>query len=171
MSSALVNRRPVWLLSGLVVGLAAGALLPHAPLHAVATDRQENFAIATGPLDGDVEAIYMLDFLSGTLKGYAINTVTGKFTAYFERTILNDLGVDASKNPKYLVVTGGANRKRSGSIQPSVSVCYVAELTSGKLAAYAVPWSRGQSNAAQPVRGTFLLLDVAQFRTNAVRGS
>ncbi len=171
MSSALVHRRGVWLLAGLVVGLAAGALLPHAPLHAVATDRQENFAIATGPLDESVEAIFMLDFLSGTLKAYAINTVTGKFTGYFERTILNDLGIDASKNPKYLVVTGGANLRRSGSIQPSASVCYVAELTSGKMAAYAIPWSRGQSNATQPVRGTFLILDVVQFRTNVVRGS
>jgi hypothetical protein len=171
MYGAFARRRPAWLVAGLAAGLVLGAFLPHAPLHATATDRQENFAIATGPVDESLEAVFMLDFLSGTLKGYVISTATGKFTAYYETPVLNDLGVDASKNPKYLVVTGGANLRRTGQIQPSLSVCYVAELTSGKMAVYAIPWSRGQSNATQPIRSRFMLLDVVQFRTNAVRGS
>ena len=169
MFGSLARYRPAWLVVGLAAGLALGAVLPHAPLHATATDRQDNFAIATGPVDESLEAIFMLDFLSGTLKSYVISTVTGKFTAYYERPVLPDLGVDATKNPKYLVVTGGANLRRSGQIQPSLSVCYVAELTSGKMAVYAIPWSRGQANASQPIKSTFLLLDVVQFRTNVVR--
>ena len=39
---------PAWLAAGLAAGLLVGSLLPHTPLHAVATDRLENFAIATG---------------------------------------------------------------------------------------------------------------------------
>ena len=112
-------------------------------LHGVATDRYENFAIATGPLDGEVEAVYFLDFLTGDLKAAVLNINNGKFNAFFSYNILQDLGVDAAKNPRYLMVTGVADLRRIGgsNVQPSASVVYVAELTTGRIAAYAVPWN------------------------------
>ena len=51
----------------LLVGLAVGSMLPHSPLHAVATDSNDAFIIATGPLAQDVEGLYLLDCLTGNL--------------------------------------------------------------------------------------------------------
>ena len=55
-------RRHRWyagLAIGLVLGLIAGGLWPDAPLHATCTDRVDNFAIATGFVDDDIEAVFV----------------------------------------------------------------------------------------------------------------
>lgn len=170
MIESLKNNRVAWLAAGVLLGLGAGGWLPHAPLHATATDRQDNFSIATGHLDDEVEAVFFLDFLTGNLKAAAISGISGKFNALYEVNILNVLGVDVTKNPKYLMVTGLAQLRRSGGgVQPGASVVYVAEVTSGKVAAFGVPWSRAAANSNQPIKAALIPLDVVQFRTAAVR--
>jgi hypothetical protein len=171
MLKSLETSRIAWLVAGLIVGAVALLVVPHRPLDAVATDRQENFAIATGPVDEDIEAVYFLDFLTGSLKAAVLSTATGTFMSAYETNVLNDLGVEPDKQPKYLMVTGLANLRRTGgTFQPGLAVVYVAEVTSGKVAAYAIPYSRGQANVAKPVRGSLIKLDVIPFRTAAVRG-
>lgn len=177
MRSNWNRRRGVSFAGGAALGFVAAALLlgaglwPHTPLHATATDRHENFAIATGPLDENVEAVFFLDFVSGDLKAAVLSPQFGRFNAMFTRNILNDLGVDPTQNPRYLMVTGVANLRRSGGGQfrPGASVVYIAELTSGKIAAYAVPWRPDIHNAGAPFQGEIGLLDVAQFREVVVR--
>ena len=44
-------KRAVFLSGGVVLGIALSYLLPLAPLHAVATDRQDMLAMATGETD------------------------------------------------------------------------------------------------------------------------
>ena len=69
-------RLRVGLLTGLGIGLAIGMLFalvfagywPNVPMHAVATDRTEGFAVATGYCDESVEAVYFLDFATGDLE-------------------------------------------------------------------------------------------------------
>jgi len=139
--------------------------------NASATDRYENFAIATGQLDNDIEAVYFLDFLTGDLKAAALSLQTGKFNSLYECNVLNDLGVDATKNPRFLMVTGVVNlRRQGGQRQPSNSVVYVAELTSGKVAAYVTPFLKQTINSGKPYQGKILALDVMQFRSTAIRG-
>ena len=70
---------PVWLAIGLLVGFVIGGLWPDTPLHAVATDRTENFAMATGFVDDGVEAIYFLDFLTGTLRAAVLSNQGAAF--------------------------------------------------------------------------------------------
>jgi hypothetical protein len=171
MSRTLSRRPAAWTVVGLVSGLVLGGLLPHAPLHATATDHSDNFAIATGTVDDELEALFILDFLTGSLKCAVLSTSTGKFTSAFEASVLDDLGVKANQNPKFMMVTGSAGlRRQGGNLQPGNSVVYVAETTSGRVAAYAVPWTRGQANAVVPFKGVLYRLDVLQFRTTAVRG-
>jgi len=164
-----------WLAVGLALGTLAGLLLglvwPSPALHGVATDRYENFAIATGPLDGEVEAVYFLDFLTGDLKAAVLNINNGKFTAFFTYNILQDLGVDPAKNPRFLMVTGVADLRRIGgsNVQPSASVVYVAELTTGRVAAYAVPWNPALHKQGAAFQAQLVPLDVTQFRTAVVR--
>ena len=59
-------------------------------------------------MDEDVEAVFFLDFLTGELKGAALNKQLGKFTAYFAARPIDDIGADPSKNPSYMMTTGMA---------------------------------------------------------------
>ncbi len=166
------KRRPaLWLAVGLLLGVVLAGFCPHAPLHATATDRYEKFAVATGMVDDGVEAIYFLDFLTGDLKAAVLSKhIPPRFNAFYQRNIINDLGIDPAKNPRYLMVTGLNDLRRGGSrLRPSVGVCYVAEITSGRVAAYAIPWDAQSHASGQTAMGEILRLDVAQFRTAAVR--
>jgi hypothetical protein len=150
-------------------GVAIGMFWQQTPIHAVATDRVDNFAVATGPLDDDTEALFYLDFLSGELKATALSPIARKFFASFNANVVRDLGVDASKNPKYLMVTGNSVfRRGGGQVQPGNSVVYVAELTSGKVAAYAVPWSQVYAASGRPIHAPLVLLDVYAMRNSLV---
>ncbi len=165
MLQALKSSRLVWLAGGVVVGLLLAGLWPQTPLHAVATDRIDTFAMATGPLDEEIEAVYFLDFLTGELRAAALGRQTGKFMAFFKYNVLADFGVDPAKNPKFLMVTGVADfRKGAAHMQPSKSVVYVAEVTTGKVGAYSVPWSPGMRAAGVVIRQPLVPLDMTRFR-------
>ena len=159
-----------WLAVGLVAGLVISGFCPHRSLHATATDRYDTFAVATGPVDEGIEAIYFLDFLTGDLRAAVLSKQTGKFNAFFERNIIADLGVDPSKNPRYLMVTGIVDLRRGAAqLRPSMAAVYVAEITSGKVAAYVIPWDMHRHAAGQVFHGGLRPLDVTHFRTAAVR--
>ena len=83
--------------------------------------------------------------------------------------MLDDLGVKANQNPKFMMVTGRGFERQGGQMQPGNSVVYVAETSSGRVAAYAVPWTRGLATSVMPFKGMLYRLDVLQFRTTAVR--
>ncbi len=169
MFHTLRHNRLAWLGIGLVGGLILGGFWPESPYHAVATDRFETFAMATGPVDEDIEAVYFLDFLTGDLRAVVLSKQGNVFHAFFTYNVINDLGVDPSKNPRYMMVTGVADLRRGGArMQPSRAVVYVAEITSGRVAAYAIPWASSAHAANQQI-GPMPLLRVAvtQFRTPA----
>jgi hypothetical protein len=166
MSTRRFGHAGVVLATGIAIGLAVSMLWPRTPLHAVATDRVENFALATGSLDDDTEALFYLDFLSGELKATALSPIVRKFFASFSTNVANDLGVDPSKNPRYLMVTGtSVFRRGAGQVQPGNSVVYVAELTTGKVAAYGVPWSQAYAISGRQIKAPLVLLDVFPMRT------
>ena len=151
------------LVAGFVFGgLGAG---PHTPLHAMATDRIESFAMATGALDNEVEAVYFLDFLTGELRAMVLGK-QGKWSGIFNANVANDLKVDVQKNPRFMIVTGMATLRRAGGsqLQPSAATCYVAELTTGKVAAYVLPWSPSNYKSYQGQSGSLICIDVARFR-------
>ncbi len=149
-----------------VFGLLTVGYWPSVPVHAVATDRADSFAMATGYCDEQVEAVYFLDFLTGDLSAAVVSKQTGHFNAFYTYNVTGDLGVGPGRAPKYLLTTGAADLRRSGGKSQSLSraLVYVAELNSGKVAAYAIPWSSSAWNAGQTLRGQFTLLDVGRFR-------
>lgn len=157
---------PVAMGVGLLVGLVLSGLWPHMPLHAVATDRSETYAIATGPVDTEVEAVYVLDLLTGDLGAFVMGKQAGSWTGFFKRNVSADLAVDPQKNPKFLMVTGITGLRRTGGsrAQPSSAACYVAEISSGKMAAYAIPWSPSMFSANQVQSGPLVLVGATQFR-------
>jgi hypothetical protein len=155
---------------GLVVGLNVAGLWPQVPLHAVATHGQDNFAICTAPMDEDVEAVFVLDDLTGDLKGAALNVQMRRLYTGFEYNVLQDLPTPNTKNPHYRIVSGMANIRQNFQAGPLArSVLYVAEVSSGQLVVYGIPWIAGRAQAAMPVKTTLILLDRWQYRTTPVR--
>ncbi len=143
MAHCFLSARAAWLGIGIVIGLVIGGVLPHAPLHATATDRQDTFAIATGMVDDGIEAVYMLDFLTGDLRAAVLNPNSRTFSSTFQRNIAPDLKVEAGKNPRYLMVSGAVDlRGGAGGGQFGNSALYVAELSTGNMGVYALPWAQ-----------------------------
>ena len=165
--------RPACLGWGLVLGLIAGLNLqgiwPTAPLHASATHGLDKFAIATGFVDTSVEALYFLDYLTGDMRAAVINPKSGKFNAFFTRNITSDFG-GAGRATGYLMVTGAVDMPRGTSkFQYANSIVYVAEATTGQVAAYTIPWNSALHAAGTTQYGEFQPLDVKPFRTAFVR--
>ena len=161
-----------WLSLGLVVGLAVGSYLPHAPLHAVATDRHDNFAIATGAMDGEIEAIFFLDFTTGNLQAAVINPARGNIGLTYSHNVQADLKVDLAKSPKFMMVTGQMQvRGPGGPSQYAQSVIYVAEASSGMVACYAMPFNRGVLNNSPgtAIPSEFKPVFVGPFRQAVIR--
>ena len=64
--------------------------------------------------------------------------------------------------------TGMVNMRGSrAGMQPSMSAVYVAEVTSGQVAAYGVLWSKAAYAAGRPVSAAFIPLGKAPFRAAA----
>ena len=168
MGYTLKNNRAVWLVAGLVLGLIAGGMWPSTPLHAVATDRCSTFAMATGPVDDEFEAVYFLDFLTGDLSAVVLGKNANAFTARFQRSgdkIVADLGIDATKKANYMLVTGMTSfRGTTGQLRPGMASVYVAEVTTGRVAAYSILWSKNAHATGRPVQAYLQPVAVTTFR-------
>jgi hypothetical protein len=168
MSNWFSSMRAAWMAAGIVIGFILGGLLPDSPLHATATDRADNFALATGTIEEGIEAIFTLDFLTGDLNAYVLNPTTRNFSSMYHRNLLADFKIEG-KAPKFLMVTGMADLRGGGQSQFSESVVYVAELSSGLLGVYAVPFNPGSINRVNPQKQPLIPLTMLPFRTTAVR--
>lgn len=161
----------------LVVGMVAGAALT-ASWHgltstpramATATHGSDNFAIATGLVDDGIEALYFLDYLTGDLRAAIVNRRNAQFTGFFRYNVLGDFAGIAD-SPKFLMVTGQADIPRGrGTSQIGKSLIYVAEASSGQVAAYALPFNSTLNAAGAPQMGTFIRVAHGSFRDVYVR--
>lgn len=161
----------------LIVGIALGAVLVGAwhgatsfpRAEAAATHGADNFAIATGLVSDDLEALYFLDFLTGDLRAATISRRNGAFTGFFQRNIMSDFeGVQ--EKPRFLMVTGIADLPRgSGPAQLGKSLIYVAEASSGQVYAYALPYSSSLNAAGKAQTGGFVKVGGGSFRDAFVR--
>jgi hypothetical protein len=143
--------------AGTVIGMRAGsghaAALDELKLRASASSGAETFAIATGQIDGEVEGLFCLDYLTGDLSCFVISPRNPRqFAGLFKTNIVKELPPEKGKKPAYVMVTGGINIR--GPNAPS-SVVYVADANSGAWAAYSFAWVKSASSAgltqAQPM--------------------
>lgn len=160
MSSPVNDKRTIQILLGLVLALGLAVVWPHEQIKASATDRASQFAMATCSVTaiGNQEAIFVLDFLTGSLKGGVLGT-NGEFTNFFFRDLPLDFKLDPKKEAQYCLVTGGHQLStQGGQLPPAPSVIYVGELTTGRIIAYGFGYRDGVA-AARPVA----LVPIATF--------
>lgn len=162
---------------GLAIGVVAGILIerptsPYAglpfeiPVHAAAAYSQDNYLIATGPVDAGLEGLFFLDALTGELKCAILNERTHEFMALYNRKVLPDFGKDV-KNPRFMMVTGQANVNETsggGSSRFADSVIYVVEVTSGQVGCYAFQIPANLKSSSQKFSGEMLGLARIQIR-------
>lgn len=119
-------------------------------LQAAASHGADTFAIATGPVDEEVEGLYTLDFVTGDLQCFVLNSRTGAMAGRF-MTNVNDpkvFGAKKGKKPNFLLATGMFTAGASaGGAKPAASLCYVVDANTGDVAAFGFPWSRSITSA------------------------
>lgn len=164
-----MNTRVAWLAAGVVGGLAVAYFWPHEPAFATNADRDGQFAMVTVPvgtsaagISDPMDGVFVLDFLTGQLKGAVLNRQNGKFTSFYLRDLAKDFNVDPEKEPHYAMVTGYAQLAGRGGATFASGVVYIGELSSGRIHAYAFPWKEAPRPA--PVVIPLALIDGFPWR-------
>ena len=112
-----------------------------------------------------LEAVFVLDFLTGRLTGACLGKQGNGFVTFFAADVAADLGVKTGK-AQYAMTPGFATIRGTPAAQPAASVIYVAELSSGLVGCYAIPFRL--PNAKNPIPQKLVPLDRYQFREAAV---
>ncbi len=151
---------------GMMVGTLVGMgnreqelIIPEG-LQATASHGSSLMAVATGPVDEEVEGLYTLDFLTGELQCFVVSTRTAaanKVTARFFANPAKDLGINASKKPNYLMVTGGWRASAGGGARPAQSIVYVVDTNTGKFVGYSFFWNQAAARSGK-TQGSMVLV-------------
>lgn len=147
MTGTRSNDRFVWLVLGLLAGVAIASVWPHEPVQASSADRNQKFAMITTPIGGGYEGVFILDFLTGRLTGAVLGRVRNggtEFINFYARNVAEDFEVAGNGEAHYAISGGVAEIQGKGGIQWGNSAIYVSEMNSGKVAAYAVPFKISQ---------------------------
>lgn len=154
----------LWLTAGVVLGLGIAALWPNRPLTAATSDRNDKFGMCTVYVSENLEAVFVLDFLTGRLTGACLGKQGNGFVQFFAADVGADLQVKSGK-PAYTMTPGLAQIRSRPGTQPAASVIYVAEMSTGKVGCYAIPFLL--PNTKNPVPAKLAPLDVYTFRDAA----
>jgi len=136
---------------GLLVGAGAIWCLPQQHLSAGTASGTDKFSMVTVPVTGiaDTEAVFVLDHLTGIMRGGQLNNSTGSFSHQFVHNVGADFQVPPGEQiPSYVIVSGSAQIRGGQAAQGAI---YVAEKSSGAVIAYGFPQPRGRG-AAKPLQ-------------------
>lgn len=108
-------------------------------------------AMATGPIDDDIEGLFVLDFKTGDLYCWVLGPNGGWMGEFKTNVVAEFGGIEKGKSPEYVMTTGmvrpGGN---TGQGRPANTVCYVADANSGKVAAFSFMWDRSKATTGTP---------------------
>ena len=135
-----LRSRLVWLVLGIAVGGGLVWAWPSRTAVAYTADRNDKFVVTTALTGPTAEAVFVLDFLTGQLRGFALDRNASQFMWVYSRSIAQDFNVDPNKPARYAMVSGMAQATGRGGASFAPSYIYVAELSSGRVQAYAIPY-------------------------------
>jgi hypothetical protein len=164
-------------LAAFAVGLTARDLIQRSStrldlspmiLKADSAASNESFAMATGPIDSDVDGLFTLDFLTGELQCTVVNKRTGQLGGLFRANVVADLGV--GQNTKYLMATGRLSLPRGGyAARVADSIVYVLDTNTGNFVAYGLPWRPEVASIGYAQASAMKLLGQGKARNVPVR--
>jgi hypothetical protein len=140
--------------AGVLLTAAAGYLFLTPVQHAQAqvANGNDKFSMVTVPISAGNEnyAVFVLNHLTGVLRGAALNNSTGTFTHHYIHNAAADFqAATATPDPKYAIVSSFATFQSSGGPgQPANGVLYIGELSSGAVIAYGFQLPRGRVGGA-----------------------
>ena len=135
-----LKTRVACLFLGILVGGGLVWAFPTQHVAAYSSDRNDKFSVTTALTGPTSEAVFVLDFLTGTVRGFALDRTASKFMWVYTRSVAQDFGVDPNKPARYAIVSGMAQASGRGGASFAPSYIYVAELSTGKVQAYAIPY-------------------------------
>ncbi len=160
MFNRVSEGRTGWLIAGVFVGLCLAYFWPHEPVSANTSDRNDKFAMITAGISPDLDAIFVLDFLTGRLQGTVLNRQGTGFVVSYIRPVAADFNVNPEAEPKYTISAGNISKQNQGGAQWAGSALYVGELSSGLVICYAIPYRITTRPSPTPVP----LIPIANFR-------
>lgn len=127
------RNRFLWLLTGLVLGVAGAALFLGQGRAALAgNDRFEDYILCTGAVSveprAQTDGVWLLDYRSGKLLGTVIDRKAGKIVGWAEVDLVDEFKVKPQSNVHFMMTTG--------SITQGQAALYVAETSTGKFGVY-----------------------------------
>lgn len=171
MQTKWYDSRGIWLTVGLIGGLCVAFVWPHERALAATADRSQQFAMITVPvgmqgaaIHDPLEGIFVLDFLTGQLKGAVMNRQAGTFGAQYYRNVADDFKLPPKAEPQYSIATGVSQLAARPGASFASGIIYIGELKSGKIVAYAFNWRETRLKLPpQPL----IPMDYLQFRESS----
>jgi hypothetical protein len=154
----------------LIVGLVIGKQFatPELRLNAFGAHGDSRFVIGAGPVDTYVDGVFCVDAVTGTLSGFVVHPRSGKFRIAFKTDITRDLPVEQGKSPAYGLSIGRIGTATFSDIRIGNSIVYVADCNTGRVAAYAFPWSSNVKDV-EFAADEFIRLDLVKSRELKLR--
>jgi hypothetical protein len=136
--------------TGAFFGAVALSCWPQPDVRASVANGNDKFTMVTVPVSiGETEAVFVLNHLTGILRGAVLNNTTGTFTYHYLHNVAADFETAAATpEPKYAIVSAPANLRSTGQMQPANGVIYIGELSSGAVIAYTFAMPRGRGSDA-----------------------
>ena len=147
------------------------ANLPPIELQAGTASRTKSMSMATGLIDGNAEALFVLDHVTGNLQCWLLNSRTGQVGGIYRANAAADLVVAGKTGePEFLMTTGNFFFKggNTGNAQPGNCVCYVADANTGNVVGYNVVYNEQVLNRGNVEQGALTLVCKGMARTAAV---
>ncbi|MCA9040502.1 MAG: hypothetical protein KDA65_09165 [Planctomycetaceae bacterium] len=154
------------LVLGMLAGFAVSYTFPTQQTKASTVDRAEKFIMATCPVDGSSEAVFILDLVSGQLRGAWMNPRNGRFTNFYSYNVAGDFnlnGLDSNVLPSFTMATGRSNLNNVGRGQIGDGIVYIGELSTGQVNAYMLQYNNNQNLQGQ--QAPITRLDSFPWRT------
>lgn len=132
--------------------------------------RTSSLSMATGLVDGNVEGLWILDHLTGTLQCWVLNPRNPMTGAIYQANVAADLGAGKSGDAEYLMTTGnfffdGGN---VGNNVPGQSICYVADAKTGNVVGYGVIYNKQATKRGMAQGGPLQVVCQGKARLESV---
>jgi hypothetical protein len=144
------------LAAGILAGLAIAYLWPYEPAYATTGDRAAHFSMVTVPVADatngiidPLDGVFVLDLVTGQLKGAVMNRQFGKLASFYFRDLARDFALPPNQVPEFCMVTGYAQLANQGAAPMASGVIYIGEHNSGKVMGYCLAWQ--EKGGAGPV--------------------